>query len=85
MATREEIMMTLADVNNILIKLQYNDGHLNTTISNIEMDSAATPNVGLGSASYVEECVCPVGYTGYSCEVFLIDLIKSFIYLVVFK
>jgi hypothetical protein len=68
LATREEIMMTLADVNNILIKLQYNEGQLNTSISNIVMDSAAAPNSNLGPASYVEECECPVGYTGTSCE-----------------
>jgi hypothetical protein len=71
LATREEIMMTLADVNNILIKLQYNEGQLNTSISNIVMDSAAAPNSNLGPASYVEECECPVGYTGTSCEVHL--------------
>lgn len=70
LATREEIMMTLANIDNILIKLQYNDGPLNTTITNIEMDSAAAPDRGLGAASYVEECECPVGYSGSSCEVF---------------
>lgn len=67
-ATREEIMMTLANIDNLLIKLQYNDGPLNTTLSNIEMESAAQPNSGLGPASYVEECECPVGYSGTSCE-----------------
>ncbi|XP_064212839.1 basement membrane-specific heparan sulfate proteoglycan core protein [Tribolium castaneum] len=67
-ATREEIMMALAEVDNILIKLQYNEGPLNTTITNIEMDSAGAPNSGLGPASYVEECECPVGYSGSSCE-----------------
>lgn len=69
LATREEIMMALANIENILIKLQYNEGILNTTLSSIEMDSAATPNSNLGAASYVEECSCPVGYSGYSCEV----------------
>lgn len=68
-ATREEIMMALASIDNILIKLQYVDGHLDTTLSSIEMDSAATPNSGLGEAFYVEECRCPVGYSGLSCEV----------------
>ncbi|XP_044266425.1 basement membrane-specific heparan sulfate proteoglycan core protein isoform X19 [Tribolium madens] len=67
-ATREEIMMALAEVDNILIKLQYSEGPLNTTITNIEMDSAGAPNSGLGPASYVEECECPVGYSGSSCE-----------------
>lgn len=62
-------MMVLEDIDNILIKLQYNVGILNTSLTNIEMDSAAAPNSGLGAASYVEECSCPVGYAGYSCEV----------------
>lgn len=62
-------MMTLASVDNILIRLQYVDQHLDTSLSNIEMDSAAAPNSGLGPASFVEECRCPVGYTGLSCEV----------------
>lgn len=70
MATREEIMMSLASVNNILIKLQYHSGsQIDTTISNIEMDSAAVRNTGHGRAHFVEECRCPVGYAGLSCEV----------------
>ncbi|XP_028137681.2 basement membrane-specific heparan sulfate proteoglycan core protein isoform X7 [Diabrotica virgifera virgifera] len=67
-ATREEIMMVLENVDKILIKLQYNEGTLNTSITNVEMDSAGISNVGLGPASYVEECTCPVGYSGTSCE-----------------
>lgn len=69
LATREEIMMVLENVENVLIKLQYVDGHLDTTLSNIEMDSAAIRNTGQGQAAYVEECKCPVGYSGLSCEV----------------
>lgn len=70
MATREEIMMTLASIDNILIKLQYHSGpQIDTTISNIEMDSAAIRNTGQGQAHFVEECRCPVGYSGLSCEV----------------
>lgn len=68
-ATREEIMMALADVDNILIKLLYNEGPLDTTIRNIEMDTADSRDRGLGAASYVEQCSCPAGYTGTSCEV----------------
>lgn len=33
------------------------------------MDSAGIRNTGQGQASYVEECRCPAGYTGLSCEV----------------
>ncbi|KAF5283747.1 hypothetical protein FQR65_LT02641 [Abscondita terminalis] len=67
-ATREDIMMVLENVDHVLIKLQYIDGHLETTLNNIEMDSAAVRNTGLGQAVYVEQCACPTGYSGLSCE-----------------
>ncbi|XP_044727463.1 basement membrane-specific heparan sulfate proteoglycan core protein-like isoform X3 [Chrysoperla carnea] len=68
-ATRAEIMMALENVDKILVKLSYVDGPtLDTTIRNLEMDSAGVRNTGLGQASYVEKCECPVGYSGLSCE-----------------
>ncbi|XP_070509903.1 basement membrane-specific heparan sulfate proteoglycan core protein isoform X20 [Chironomus tepperi] len=68
-ATREEIMMVLANVENILIKLQYIDsGERNVELLHVSLDSAALRDFGLGSASLVEECRCPTGYTGLSCE-----------------
>ncbi|XP_046742518.1 basement membrane-specific heparan sulfate proteoglycan core protein [Diprion similis] len=68
LASREEIMMALANVDNILIKLRYDDGRLDTTITNVIMDTADVGNTDLGAASFVEECRCPAGYTGLSCE-----------------
>lgn len=35
------------------------------------MESAQSNNVGLGAASLVEECSCPTGYKGRSCEVYV--------------
>lgn len=68
-STREEIMMTLANVDHILIRLQYVDQvQREIELLNIIMDSAANRDMGLGSASLVEECRCPVGYVGLSCE-----------------
>lgn len=32
------------------------------------MDSAGVRNTGLGQASFVEKCQCPIGYSGLSCE-----------------
>lgn len=69
LATREEIMMTLANIQNLLIKLQYIDMvQREVELLNIVMDSAAVRDFGLGSASLVEECRCPNGYSGLSCE-----------------
>lgn len=62
-------MMTLAGVENVLIKLQYIDQvQREVELLHIIMDSSATRDQGLGSASLVEECRCPIGYTGLSCE-----------------
>ncbi|XP_052124491.1 basement membrane-specific heparan sulfate proteoglycan core protein isoform X6 [Frankliniella occidentalis] len=70
LASREEIMMALADVNGLLIKTRYIDGPLlDTSLTNIQIDSAGIRNVGQGKASFVEECQCPAGYSGLSCEV----------------
>ncbi|XP_030079865.1 basement membrane-specific heparan sulfate proteoglycan core protein isoform X26 [Drosophila hydei] len=68
-ATREEIMMILANVDNILIRLGYIDTVAREVeLTNIAMDSAGSSDQGLGSASLVEKCNCPPGYIGDSCE-----------------
>lgn len=65
LASREEIMMTLANVQNVLVRLQYIDTvQREVELLNIVMDSAGLVNRGLGSASLVEECRCPAGYAG---------------------
>lgn len=65
LASREEIMMTLANVENVLIRLQYIDTvQREVELLNIVMDSAGSVDRGLGSASLVEECSCPAGYSG---------------------
>lgn len=38
-------------------------------IGEILLSTAVTQNTGLGRAVYVEDCSCPTGYTGLSCEV----------------
>lgn len=63
--SREEIMMTLANVENVLIRLQYIDTvQREVELLNIVMDSAGGIDRGLGSASLVEECKCPAGHSG---------------------
>lgn len=68
-ASREEVMMVLANVESVLIKLQYIDsGERSVELVHVNMDSSANRDQGLGSASLVEECRCPNGYSGLSCE-----------------
>ncbi|XP_055635671.1 basement membrane-specific heparan sulfate proteoglycan core protein isoform X6 [Toxorhynchites rutilus septentrionalis] len=69
LASREDIMMVLANVETILIKMLYVEGvERNIELLDIAMDSAASRDLGLGSATLVEECRCPPGYRGLSCE-----------------
>ncbi|KAM7349811.1 terribly reduced optic lobes isoform 23-T23 [Cochliomyia hominivorax] len=68
-ATREEIMMILANVDNVLIRLSYIDAtERQVELTNILMNSAGEHDQGLGQASLIEQCSCPEGYVGDSCE-----------------
>ncbi|XP_054273123.1 basement membrane-specific heparan sulfate proteoglycan core protein-like isoform X4 [Macrosteles quadrilineatus] len=67
-ASRQDIMMTLQNIDQLLIRTQYFSDGLETTITDINMDSAAYSNSGQGQAAYVENCECPVGYSGLSCD-----------------
>ncbi|KAL9883916.1 terribly reduced optic lobes isoform 28-T30 [Glossina fuscipes fuscipes] len=69
LATREEIMMILANVDNLLIRLSYIEAtEREVELTNILMNSAGAHDHGLGQASLVEQCQCPNGYAGDSCE-----------------
>ncbi|XP_037299981.1 basement membrane-specific heparan sulfate proteoglycan core protein isoform X7 [Manduca sexta] len=65
-ASREDIMMTLDHIDMILLRADFNNAGV--IISQFSMESAQSANVGLGAASLVEECTCPRGYDGLSCE-----------------
>lgn len=68
-ATREEIMMILSNVDNVLVRLGYVEAtEREVEITNIMMNSAGAYDQGLGPATLVEQCSCPVGYIGDSCE-----------------
>lgn len=51
----------------ILLRASVNDVGVN--ITDFVMDSAQAFNAGLGTANLVEECTCPPGYEGLSCQV----------------
>ncbi|CAH1240507.1 HSPG2 [Branchiostoma lanceolatum] len=67
-ATREQILMALADVENILIRASYNSEMQQSSIRDVSMDIAVPQNTGQLLAVEVEECRCPPGYTGLSCQ-----------------
>ena len=53
-----------------LLRAQYEiDSIPDTEVKDIRMDTATTVNTGRGQSVYIEECRCPKGYSGLSCEV----------------
>lgn len=48
----------------------YNDGlYVNTTLYDVQLDTAVISDSTQSRAVYVEVCRCPEGYTGMSCQV----------------
>ncbi|XP_048033334.1 basement membrane-specific heparan sulfate proteoglycan core protein isoform X21 [Megalobrama amblycephala] len=67
-ATREHLMMVLADLDDILIRASYHTEMRSSSISGIRMDIAVPDYTGLARALEVEQCQCPPGYRGLSCQ-----------------
>ncbi|PIO37467.1 hypothetical protein AB205_0171200, partial [Aquarana catesbeiana] len=67
---RDRLMTVLANINRLLIRATYNNAKSAVTrLSSVTLDTA-TPNViDLLPAVQVENCECPPGYAGTSCEV----------------
>lgn len=68
-ATREHLLMALADLDEILIRATYSTSTAVAAIADVAMDTAVPPQPGLPPAPEVEECRCPPGYHGLSCQV----------------
>ncbi|XP_050953195.1 basement membrane-specific heparan sulfate proteoglycan core protein isoform X16 [Labeo rohita] len=66
--TREHLLMALADINVFMIRATYADNMAESSMSNIQMDIAVPHSTGNDRALEVEECACPQGYTGPSCQ-----------------
>ncbi|XP_078111883.1 basement membrane-specific heparan sulfate proteoglycan core protein isoform X4 [Sander vitreus] len=66
--TREHLLMALADVTLFMIRATYADNMVETSISDIKMDVAVPHSTGNERALEVEECACPQGYRGPSCQ-----------------
>ncbi len=67
--TREDIMIALQNIDYIYIKATYDEQLLDTSLLNLELDTAVLTNVSsTEQAVYVEKCTCPEGYLGSSCE-----------------
>ena len=65
-------MMVLADLDDILIRASYSSEMRSSSISEVSMEVAVPNYSGLAQALEVEQCRCPPGYQGLSCQVTLV-------------
>ncbi|XP_044524651.1 basement membrane-specific heparan sulfate proteoglycan core protein [Gracilinanus agilis] len=67
-ATREHLLMALANIDVIMIRASYAESQVESRLSGLHMDVAVPQVTGLEQAVEVEQCVCPPGYRGPSCQ-----------------
>lgn len=66
---RANLLMTLADVSDIYIKATYTTTTEEAVLSQAALDTASVHYTGNNNrAIEVEQCMCPLGYQGTSCE-----------------
>ncbi|KAI3356952.1 hypothetical protein L3Q82_003588 [Scortum barcoo] len=67
-ANREHLLMVLADLDDILIRASYSTEMRSSSIFDVSMEVAVPNYSGLAQALEVEQCRCPPGYQGLSCQ-----------------
>ncbi len=67
--TREDMMRVLSNLQTIEIRATYSYSMAYTSLSNVVMDTAVPHSNGQDQPKDVEECRCPEGHVGTSCEV----------------
>ncbi|CAL8073618.1 unnamed protein product [Orchesella dallaii] len=67
-AGRSDIMEVLADLQLILIRASFTSNTQSTSIQNVSLSTVVPQSSPLGLALTVENCRCPTGYRGLSCE-----------------
>lgn len=65
---RAEMLQTLASLEAVLLQTVYNTKMASVGLSDIVLDTTVTHTTIHGRAHSVEECRCPIGYSGLSCE-----------------
>eukprot|EP00794_Sanderia_malayensis_P015275 gene15275-16851_t len=67
-ATRKEIMKVLLSIESVLIRATYTSDTKLTILSSVSMETAIPYFTRHAIAQRVEQCSCPEGYSGLSCE-----------------
>ncbi|KAB1258488.1 Laminin subunit alpha-1 [Camelus dromedarius] len=66
---RDQLMTVLANVTHLLIRANYNSAKMaRYRLDSVSLDTASPNVIDLALATEVEQCECPQGYAGVSCE-----------------
>jgi hypothetical protein len=68
-ASRVDMLMALSNVETILIRATFSPYTASVMLKDVSMDTAIPQFTGRPMAIDVEQCRCPEGYIGLSCEV----------------
>ena len=68
LGNREDFLHVLSNIEDFSIRATFHPQMQQTIIADIRLDTAVPQNTGLPLALEVEQCVCPPGYVGLSCE-----------------
>ncbi|KAG6921955.1 heparan sulfate proteoglycan 2 [Chelydra serpentina] len=66
--SRETLLLALQNLESILVQTVYDNKMASVGLSDITMDTTTVELTSQGVAQGVEECRCPIGYLGLSCE-----------------
>ncbi|XP_067621354.1 laminin subunit alpha-1 isoform X1 [Eurosta solidaginis] len=65
--TRSQLLSVLSALDALLVRGTYHTDQVETSLERVIIYSGGT-ELGAQASSRVEQCVCPTGYTGLSCE-----------------
>ena len=67
-ATREDFLRVLSNIDSILVRATVAQNMATASLSRVNMDIAVPQMTGGPLVQGAEECRCPPGYRGFSCE-----------------
>lgn len=71
-ASRWDMLRVLSKIESILIRASYASQTTLVFIGDVSMDTAVSQPLSSVRATHVENCRCPPGFRGMSCEVFIL-------------
>lgn len=66
--SRETFTLVLNNINRLLIRAKFHTDQVEASLKDIGLEIASEVSKSLKKMESVEECICPLGYTGLSCE-----------------